>query len=266
MIIKIILIIIGIYFLLLSLLFFFQEKIIFHPHKLSKDHKFNFNMDYEELNIETKDGILLNGLLFKSNIKKGVIFYLHGNAGSLESWGEVARLYTDLNYDVFILDYRGFGKSGGKIINEEQLFSDNQLAYNEILKRYSEKNVIILGYSIGTGLSAKLASENKPKLLILQAPYYSLIDVMKHSFSFIPEFILKYKLETNKYLRNCKMPIIVFHGDKDKVIYYASSIKLKKDNKMIKLITLKQQGHNGITDNSEYIKEIKEILTSKTMK
>jgi len=255
-------IIIGLYIALCVLLYFFQEKIIFFPQKLNTNYQFKFGQEkFEELNIKTTDGKLLNGLLFKANNTKGLIFYLHGNAGSLSSWGNVAKTYTDLNYDVFILDYRSYGKSEGSINGEKQLFTDNQVVYNELKNRYNENNIVILGYSIGTGLASKLASENNPKELILQAPYYSMKDMMQHNFSFIPTFILKYKFATNEYLKNCKMPITIFHGNNDNVIYYGSSLKLKKDFKSkINLITLDNQGHNGMTDNLEYKAELKKIL------
>jgi pimeloyl-ACP methyl ester carboxylesterase len=243
------------------LIFFFQEKLIFFPEKLDKNYRFNFLSKFEEINIKTSDNKLLNGLLFTVDNPKGLIFYLHGNAGSLNSWGEVAKTYVDLHYDVFILDYRGYGKSEGSIGSQNQIFQDVQLAYNEMKKRYTEEHIVILGYSIGTGPSARLASTNSPRLLILQAPYYSMVDLMKYNFPVIPTFILKYKFETDQYLKDCKMPIVIFHGNADEVIYYGSSIKLKKLFKSSDtLITLNGQGHNGITDNPEYIQEIKKIL------
>ncbi len=256
---------IGLYLALCGLLYFFQEKVLFFPQKLDANYQFEFGKEkFEELFIKSTDGKLLNGLLFKSDKTKGLVFYLHGNAGSLSKWGKVAKTYTNLNYDIFILDYRSYGKSEGSIKSQEQLFKDNQIVYNQLKKRYDEKNIIIIGYSIGTGMAAKLASENKPKYLILEAPYYSLTDVMQYRFPFIPAFILRYKLATNEYLKNCKMPITVFHGNIDKIIYYGSSLKLKEEFKSkIKLITLDKQGHNGITDNPEYKKELKKILKKK---
>src|SRR5690606_15976768 len=123
---------------------------------------------FEEMYIKMEDGIPLHGLLFKTKASRGLIFYLHGNAGSLSSWGEVAKSYTDLHYDVFILDYRGYGKSGGFVNSEQQIFQDVQTAYNEIMKQYPEEKIVVLGYSIGTGPASKLAANNHPKLLILQ--------------------------------------------------------------------------------------------------
>jgi hypothetical protein len=258
---KILTIIFSLYILSCGLLYFFQEKLIFFPQKLDKSYKFDFEQKFDEINIKASDGKLLNGLLFKAESSKGLIYYLHGNAGSLSSWGNVAKTYTDLNYDVFLIDYRSYGKSEGEIKSQNQLFEDNQSVYNELTKIYNEDKIIVLGYSIGTGLASKLASTNNPKLLILQAPYYNLTDLMKQHFPFIPTFILKYKFATNEYLKNCKMPVVIFHGNQDEVIYYGSSLKLKNEFKhQDTLITLNRQGHNGMTNNENYKTELANIL------
>ena len=257
---------VGIVVLLIILfiggLYFFQEKLIFYPQKLEQSHQFDFNQNFKELSIETADGILLNALLFEADSTRGVIFYLHGNAGSLKSWGSVAKLYTDLNYDIFIIDYRGFGKSGGSISGEEQLHEDMQIAYNKMKETYKEEDIIVLGYSIGTGLAAKLAAENSPKLLILQAPYYSFKEMMSSQY-FFPSFILRYKFRTDKFLQQCHCPVVIFHGDKDAVINYKSSLKLKEEFKgKIQLIILEGEAHNGITENENYRNELRRILTN----
>jgi pimeloyl-ACP methyl ester carboxylesterase len=251
----------GLYILICGIMFVLQEKLIFFPQQLDKNHVFTFEQSFDEINIKTKDQKNLHGLLFKTDSTKGLIFYLHGNAGSLDGWGGVAETYTNLKYDVFILDYRGYGKSEGFISSETQLFHDVQVAYNEMLKSYKEEEIIVLGYSLGTGPAAKLASTNQPKLLILQAPYFSIADVAKRSFPLIPTFLLKYKLETHQYIMQCNMPIILFHGEEDEVIYYGSSLKLKEFLKEgDTLITLTGQAHNNMTYNPDYIMAIQKIL------
>lgn len=252
----------AIYLVICLLLYFFQEKLIFHPQTLDHNFRFSFGQKFEEMTITTSDNIRLNGLLFKAAHPKGLIFYLHGNAGSLKSWGKVAEIGSQLQYDVFMLDYRGYGKSEGSIGSEAQLYEDVQMAYDKLKSRYDEKDIIVLGYSIGTGPAAKLASANKPKMLILQAPYYSLTDLMQQHYPVIPTFILKYRLETNLYLRKCSLPVVIFHGDRDEVIDYASALKLKKLFKpKDTLITLRGQGHNGMTDNYEYLKAMVKITS-----
>ena len=249
------------YVLICTGLYFFQEKLLFFPEKLDKNHKFSFNQPFDEINIKTKDGNVLNGLLFKEDRAKGLVFYLHGNTGSLDNWGGVAKRYTDLHYSVFLLDYSGYGKSEGAIESKTQLFEDIQTAYDKMKQQFDEDSIIVLGYSIGTGLAAHLAATNHPRMLILQAPYYSLTNMMRHTYPIIPTFLLKYNFQTNEYLKHCKMPVVIFHGDQDEVIYYGSSLKLKSEMKTgDTLITLKRQGHNGMTDNPDYITAIKTIL------
>ena len=259
MLIKILIIALVLYAALCLFLYSFQEKLIFFPEKLPSTYIFDYDQLFEELHIKTNDGSTLTGLLFKADSSKGLIFYLHGNAGSLASWGNVASAYTDLNYDIFILDYRGYGKSEGQIKSQEQLYADNQAVYNELKKQYPEDKMII---SIGTGMASNLASNNKPKRLILQAPYYSLKDMMRHTYPIIPTFLLKYEFATNEYLKQCTIPITIFHGDSDGIIYYGSSEKLKNEfPDKITLIKLEDQGHNGMTDNVDYKEEIRKVLT-----
>jgi uncharacterized protein len=251
----------GLYALLCGFLFLVQEKFIFFPQKLDKNFVFTFNQEFEEKYIETEDGTMLHGILFRADDPQGIILYLHGNAGSLSSWGDVAPTYTDLGYDVFIPDYRGFGKSEGSISNEKQLFEDIQTVYDELKKDYSEDEIVVSGYSIGTGPASKIASANKLRLLILQAPFYSLTDIMKRFYPFVPAFILKYKFRTHEYIKRCEMPVVIFHGNQDELIYYGSSLKLKELFKpQDTLITLSGQQHNGMTYNPDYQTAIRKIL------
>lgn len=254
-------VIIGVYILGCSYMYFFQESFLFFPDKLEKSHVFEFDGEFSEMTIKAKDGTKLNGVLFKTEAPKGLVFYLHGNAGSIQSCGKAATTYNDLGYDIFMLDYRGFGKSEGEIESQTLLFSDAQIAYNELKKKYNEKDIVVLGYSMGTGIAAHLASNNKPRKLILQAPYFSMIDMMQTNYPIVPTFLLNYKLETNNYIKKCRMPITIFHGDKDEVIPYNSSLRLKKlIKKGDKFFTLKGQLHNDIGENLDFLKKIPNVL------
>lgn len=261
LLIKMLISITGFYVIICCLAYFLQEKLIFFPEKLSRDHHFAFDQPFQEMSFTMQDGKLLNGVLFKADRSRGLIFYLHGNAGSLDGWGEVAKFYTDAGYDLFMLDYRGYGKSEGAISSQNQFYGDVQSVYDSIKTAYQEDSIIILGYSIGTGAASRLASQNNARLLILQAPYYSLTDMMQHNYPILPTFLLKYKFETNRFLPQCKMPVVIFHGDVDEVIYYTSSVKLSKLFKeKDTLITLKGAGHNGMSERDDYQEAFKGIV------
>lgn len=247
-----------------GLFYFFQEKVIFYPDRLPQDYKFRFKNKFEEVNIVTPDGKSLNGLLFKADEDtKGLIFYLHGNAGALDSWGDIARLYTGMGYDIFMIDYRGFGKSTGAIKSEEQMHSDVKFAYDEMKKIYDENKIVVMGFSLGTGMASKLAAENKPHRLILQAPYYSMTGLIKNIAPITPGFLIRYRLENYKYLPLCTMPVTIFHGNSDEVINIESSLRLKEYLKPSdELIILEGENHNGITANEIYQEKLRELLAN----
>ena len=245
-----------------AMLYFNQEELIFFPTKLPANYVFRFNTTFQERYISTPDGPMLHGLLFKADSPKGLIFYLHGNAGGLETWGDLAETYTSLNYDIFMLDYRGYGKSEGRISSEKQFHDDVQAAYDLVKTEYPEENIVVLGYSIGTGTAARLAAYNQPKMLILQSPYYSLVDLAQKLYPMVPAAIIKYKFMTHEYVEKTQAPVVLIHGDKDEVIYYGSSLKLKEHLKPEdQLITLPGQLHNGFTQNPEYLEVLQQLLT-----
>jgi pimeloyl-ACP methyl ester carboxylesterase len=168
-----------------------------------------------------------------------------------------------LGYDVFVFDYRGFGKSKGEIETEEDLYSDAQRAYFLLKQSYGEENIVVVGYSLGTAIAAYIGANNNPRKLILQAPYYSMTDMMKKNYPIVPTLLLKYKLETYKYVQDCRMPIVIFHGDQDKVIPYSSSVRLKKLlKKGDKLIALKGQGHGDIGENKKLLRKLPRVLNN----
>jgi len=249
------------YIIFCGILYYQQENVIFHPDKLPKNYKFQFLQPFKERFIHTKDSIDIHGILFMADSSRGLIFYLHGNAGSAASWGNIAKIYTDLNYDIFILDYRGYGKSEGNIHSEAQFHRDIQLAYDSLKNNYPENQIVIIGYSIGTGPAARLAAKNNPHRLILQAPYYSLIDMLHYRYTYVPSVLLRYTFKTYKFIKKTEIPITIFHGNNDNVIYYESSLKLQKFLKSSDtFITLEDQDHHGMNYNKRYQRELKKLL------
>ncbi|MEG1267243.1 MAG: alpha/beta fold hydrolase, partial [Myroides sp.] len=141
-------------------MYFNQENLIFHPLKINKETKYTYPNNFKEINLKAPDNTTINNLYFETENPKGVVYFLHGNAGNLSTWGNISSIYLELGYNVFITDYRGFGKSEGNISDQTQLFSDTQLGYDFLKKEFKEDEIIIVGYSIGTGIASYLASAN----------------------------------------------------------------------------------------------------------
>lgn len=250
--------------IVLASIYALQDKLIFFPEKIARDYSFAFTIPFREVFLKTPDNAELHALYFqtKASASKGVILYFHGNAGSLRSWGSLAADLLPLGYDVFMIDYRGFGKSTG-IRTEATLHQDAQLAYTYLLKQYPENSIIVFGRSIGTGIAVPLAAQNHPKLLLLETPFYNFKDVAKTHYPFLPvTILLKYTFPSDEWIRKISCPIYVLHGTADSVVPYASGQKLAQlagDGKA-KLITIPDGGHNDLSNFTTYQQALYNIL------
>ncbi len=252
------------YVMIAASLYFFQEKLIFRPTTLPQDFTFSFSNPFEELFLKTDDGAVINAIHFKTENPKGVILYFHGNAGNLSRWGKITEFFVEKDYDVFVMDYRTYGKSTGKL-SEQALYKDAQMCYDYILKHYLESEIVIYGRSLGTGMATYLASNNNnnPKQLILETPFYSLADVAKGRFSLFPtRKLLKYDFPSYKYVQDVICPISIFHGTDDGVIPYASGIKLfnSMEQKDKVFFTIENGEHNNLVEFEAYHSQLQKIL------
>ncbi|MGF7027732.1 MULTISPECIES: alpha/beta hydrolase [Sphingobacterium] len=231
------------------------------PGKKLQDSTFSFQGKFEEQFITTADHVKLHGILFKADKSKGLIFYLHGSNGAVDTWGKIANIYTDNGYDLFMLDYRGYGKSEGKVTNEELLYRDLQTVYDKLTQQYPEDHIIIIGQSMGTALASTIASHNSPKMLILQAPYYSFQDWTQHVAPELDTSGIPFYFDNAAALQKVKCRTIIFHGDQDNAVYFDSSIKLSNFfKKQDKLIRLAKEGHNDFSKNKDYLHAIGGLL------
>jgi len=248
--------------LVAGILYNIQEKLIFFPEKLAANYQFEFDpgWEFEELNFQVEAGVSLNSLLFRSEGKRGLIIYFHGNAGSLSSWGYVQAPFTQLGYDILIIDYRGYGKSGGTISSEKQLHADAAFVYHEMMKTYKEQETILYGRSIGTAIAAKVAAENSPKKLLLESPYFNFNDLVKKHYSSILAVLVKYKLATNTYLLETSCPVYLIHGTIDNIIPFQSSERLDALSENIQLTAVPSGGHNDLIEFEIFQNWLTELL------
>ncbi len=243
------------------LLYFFQTKLIFFPQKLPIDHTFHFNGEFEEKFFQVDDKTMIHALHFFSKNPKGVILYFHGNAGSLEDWGEVADDFVKMDYDVLIADFRGFGKSKGKM-SEANFNHDAALLYDFLLKKYDADQIIIYGRSIGSGVAVDLASSSKAKCLILETPFANFADLAQSRFKIFPvKALLKFSFANKDKMEKIDFPIHIFHGTNDEVIPYDHAKELKTVLKEGSTFTTIDFGnHNNLFTFQEYWTKIKAIL------
>ena len=245
----------GLYLLICLVMYFFQEKFIFFPEVLEDDHLFRFapTENWEEVWLENKEA-RLHGLLFKAPDPKGIIVYFHGNAGSLREWGSLSETFTRRGYELLIMDFRGYGKSRGKL-SEKALLEDAQWFYDYAKGRFAEEAIIVYGRSLGSGIAVHLAGNNHPQRLLLETPYMSLYQLGKDRFGWLPIGLLhRYPMRADRYINDVKCPVFMIHGTADQVIPVENSRKLLPliPNPYKEYIEVPGGGHNNLDAYSAY--------------
>jgi len=250
------------YVMINASLYLFQDKILFRPTVLEQGYQFEFAHNFEEVFLKVDEAAVINAIHFKVENPKGVILYFHGNQGDLQRWGKITEYFVDMNYDVFVMDYRTYGKSKG-MLNEEALYKDAAFMYDYVKERYAENDITVYGRSLGTTFATYVAAKNNPKQLILETPYYSMIDVAKSKFPLIPvRQFMNYEFPTFSFINKVNASITMFHGTSDKVVPFLSGQKLFKvaPKATTRFISIKGASHNNLIDFEAYHREIGTIL------
>ena len=253
-------IIIG-YLLLLLIAYLIQERFIFKPEKLAADFEFKYDAPFQEISFVPEEGVVITGIHFSVKNPHGLILYFHGNSRSIKGWGKYAKDFYRFGYDVVLVDYRGFGKSTGKR-SEQAMLKDMQYVYEQMRHQFPEDHILVYGRSMGSGFATKLASENHPRYLILDAPYYSFRKVAERFLPFLPmRYVLRYHLRTDKWIHKVKCHTYILHGTKDWLIPVRQSEQLQAINpRRITLIKIKGGGHNNLPSFPEYHNFLRDIL------
>lgn len=243
------------------IVYFVQEKFIFKPEKLHQDFKYKYDIPFKELFFDIEEGVQINGLHFYTQNPLGLVLYFHGNSKSIKGWAKHAKDFYKYNYDVVLVDYRGFGKSTGKR-SEKDMLNDMQFVYNTLAKTYAENHIIVYGRSLGSGFAAKLAADNTPRYLILDAPYFSFKKTIERFLPILPvKYILRYHLRTDKWILKVNCHAYILHGTKDWLIPIRNSEKLQALNpRKITLIRIEGGRHNNLPSFPDYHNFIRDIL------
>lgn len=238
-----------------------QRKLIFRPDKLSPTFKFQFDHPFREFNIPVADSSYYNMVLIQAVNAKGIVIYFHGNTGNIATQSRHIPIFIKHNYDVLMMDYPGFGKSGGTD-SELDLYNEALITYQLAKNYFPSDSIIIYGRSLGTAMAAELASGHPCKMLILESPFYSLDDLARRYFPFYPvRFLLRYHFPIHHFVQRVKSPVVIFHSKNDRIVRYKESAKLKPLLKGgDKYITLYKGTHNTLYKQALYKNSIDSLL------
>jgi alpha-beta hydrolase superfamily lysophospholipase len=172
----------------------------------------------------------------------GKLFYLHGNRGNMNQCEWEIESFVDLGYEVWTMDYRGFGDSTGPM-SEQALIDDARRVFELFLESSKMERVVVWGRSFGSGVASAVVAQSKvkPTMLVLETPYWSLMDAVRQSHPYLPPFVFRYELPTYRYIETAGCPIHLIHGTRDEKIPSHSSDRL---HERCRELGGKVQGHS----------------------
>ncbi len=220
------LIILG-YVLVLIFLYFNQRNLMYHPNENNYSDD-QLLVKIEEVKILTEDNIELLGWYHKKNLENNkTILYFHGNAGSLENRIHKLNHFNEMNVNFLIIAWRGFSGNEGSP-SEEGLYQDGMSALKWLFdKGVKEKNIVIYGESLGTGVASHLSQNRNFAGVILETPFTSMIDAAKKFYPYIPvKLLLKDRFDNKSKIKNINVPILIMHGEADQIVPFDMGKKI----------------------------------------
>jgi len=255
---------------------FIEKRLIFHPGR-SNDHTTPdaYGIEYDDVTFRTGDGLNLNGWYVpgkKSSPDDNLhtLLWFHGNSGNINRrLDNIKMLHDRVPVNVFIFDYRQYGRSEGKI-TEQGTYIDSRaaLAYLRSRSDVNNETIIFFGRSLGSAISVELAVKEKCRALILETPFTSIKEMGKKLYPYLPfTFFLRTKYDTLSKIGDIKVPTLIMHGDKDELVpIEQGKILYEQANEPKEFYTIPGAMHNDthIVGGEEYFDVIREFVNKLT--
>ena len=228
MILSFLLWIVGFYLVIVSLVYIFQSKLLYFPDKnIVADPEF-YGLEYEEVKFKTADDFILHGWYIPVDSAKYTLLFCHGNAGNISHWLESIKQFYNLGLNVFIFDYRGYGKSEGNV-SEQGTFKDAEAAWKYLVteKNTDSQNIIIFGRSLGAAIACHLATHQKAAALIMESAFISVPDLAAQIYPFLPvRWLSRFEYNNLENIQKIKCPVLFIHSKKDEIIPFSHGERL----------------------------------------
>ena len=223
---------------------------VFFPDRQIHRTPRDIGLQYEDVFLTTSDGVRLHGWFIPSDGDTTLV-WLHGNAGNISHRVDNLLMINHmLGVNVFIIDYRGYGRSGGSP-SEKGLYRDAEaaLAYLSSRPQTDDDRLIFFGRSLGAAVAVELATRAAPHALILESPFTSVREMAKLSYPFIPAPLLtlpiRSRFDSLAKISGVQAPVMVLHGDMDDIVPIDIGRRLyDAANVPKRFYTIEGAGHN----------------------
>lgn len=245
----------GVYGLIIGLMYVGQRSLMYHPGKLAGTPQQADLAQAREIRVETADGLSLLSWFVPPEQGRPIVLYFHGNAGTIAGRAFKASILADNGIGVLLAEYRAYGGNPGTP-TEAGLYADARanlawLAGQGIMP----SNVVIYGESLGTGVAVQLALElaqagTPARALILEAPFTSMADAGGYHYPWAPtSLLIRDRFESKAKIADVRSPVMVIHGTADRTVPQAQGRRLYELAKEPKRAAwLEGAGHTDVYD------------------
>ena len=251
----------------MSLLYVFQEKMIFFPGKRIVDTPGSIGLHYEDVYLVTEDDVRIHGWYVPHVDEKATVLFFHGNAGNISHRLDSISIFHDLGLSVFIIDYRGYGRSEGRP-SEKGTYRDAMAAWNYLVddRRLRPDEIILFGRSLGGGVAAGLAARVSPAAVILESTFTSIKELGKHYFPYLPvSWIARVRYPVDEDISSFNCPVLVIHSEQDDVVPYRYGQRLFANAREPKMFLPISGDHNTgfLLSGDVYVGGVKRFLETR---
>ena len=244
----------------------YQEKRgIYYPIKEIEVSPQDVGWQYEDVYFTTADNLRLNGWFIPAKSARANLIFCHGNAGNISHRLEIIEVFRNLGLNVFIFDYRGYGRSEG-VPSEEGLYLDAQAAYNYLVqkKNVDKKAIVVYGKSLGANVAIDLVSKKESALLIADSSFSSALDMAKRLYPFLPvKWIISIKYDAASKIKGVTIPKLIVHSREDEIVPFSQGEKLFALAAGPKEFYEMRRGHNesALLARKEFASRIDRFIT-----
>jgi len=265
---KLLLVIAAVYLLLVAFLYVTQPGMLYLANLPGRELDATpeaVGLAYEDVILTTSDGVRLHSWFVPGRSSRVLLFF-HGNAGNISHRLHTIRQFVDLDLSVFIIDYRGYGQSGGKP-TEQGLYRDAEAAWQYLTDRrgVAADDIVVAGRSLGGSVAAWLAARQDPAALIVDSSFTSVPEIGQEVYPWLPVKLLsRFRHATRDHIVKANCPVLVVHSRDDEIIpFHHGEVIFSAAHEPKSFIALRG-GHNDAhwTSETDYLDGLRGFLDS----
>ncbi len=264
---KFILVVAACYGLLVAVVYFMQGRMLYLAEVPGRELVMtptDVGIDYQDVSIETTDGVILHGWFIAGRSPRVLLFF-HGNAGNISHRLDSIMQFRDLGLSVFIIDYRGYGQSEGRT-TEKGIYRDADAAWRYLIESRGvvASEIVIFGRSLGASVASRLATQHQPLALILESSFTSVPDIAQELYPWLPaRWLSRLSHATRDHVRDVHCPVLVVHSRDDEIIPFHHGEAIFASANQPRTLLAIRGTHNDafLQDQRNYIEGLRAFLS-----